>query len=99
MKYKNFSHKKRKSCYPLEISCANCKTAVAIYQKAGKGNLIKMVVPRIIESEIDLTSLPTNLKCPVCQNEIARKGNYNKQTAFWIIRGRINTRRLKHYHY
>jgi hypothetical protein len=94
MKYKNRKYRKRKDTYPLEVSCAKCKTPIAIYAKAGKGNLIKMQVPRIIESEADLESQEGSLFCVNCKDELARKGTYEGNAAYWIIRGKVNTRRL-----
>lgn len=51
MWHKNPIHRKRRNTYPLEVSCGQCKTPVVIYEKGGKGNLIKMQLPRIIESK------------------------------------------------
>ncbi|MDD4323766.1 MAG: hypothetical protein PHR78_00995 [Eubacteriales bacterium] len=97
MQYKNPFHKKRKNTYALEVSCGNCKIPVAIYQKAGNGNLIKMLASRIIEAETDIEKLEGHLKCPGCQLELARRGTHNKELAYWIIRGKINTKRLDNY--
>jgi len=94
MKYQNRKYRKKKDCYPLEVSCAKCKTPIAIYAKEGKGNLIKMQVPRIIEAEVDLEKLEGSLICINCNEELARKGTYNETVAYWILRGKVNTRRL-----
>ena len=97
MKYKNPRAKGKKRVRPLEVSCASCKTPVAIYQKAGKGGLIKMQFHRILEAEIDLDQAEGSFDCPNCGNSIARKGDYMGRPAYWIIRGQINTRWLKDY--
>lgn len=97
MRYKNPTHKKRKNTHALQVSCGNCKTPVAIYQKAGNGNLIKMLAPRIVESAVDIEKLTGHLRCPKCQMELARKGSYGNTLAFWIIRGKVNTKRLDNY--
>jgi len=94
MKHKNLKYRKKKDTYPLEVSCAKCKTPIAVYAKAGKGNLIKMQVPRIIESEADLEKLEGSLFCIKCNEELARKGTYDGNATYWIIRGKVNTRRL-----
>lgn len=94
MRYKNRKYKKRKDTYPLEVTCANCKTPVVMYAKVGKGNLIKMQVPRIIEAEVDLDNLEGSLFCVNCNEELAKLGTYDGNAAYWIIRGKVNTRRL-----
>lgn len=78
----------------LEVSCGRCKTPVVMYEKAGKGNLIKMQIARIIESEIDLKKHKGHLICPSCKMELARRGTYRNNIAYWTIRGRINTKRI-----
>lgn len=97
MRYKNPYYKKNRNTYALEVSCGHCKTPAAIYAKGGKGNLIKMQIPRIIESEIDLENNKGHLLCPNCKIELARKGVYKENTTYWIIRGKVNTRRLDNY--
>lgn len=97
MQYKNPHHKKRKNTHALEVSCGKCKKPVAIYQKAGKGNLIKMLVSRVVEAEVDLENLEGHLSCPQCGLELARKGKHENKLAFWIIRGKINYKRLDNY--
>lgn len=67
---------------------------VVLYEKAGKGNLIKMQLPRIMESEVDLEKEEGHLACPNCNNELARKGIYRNKRTYWIIRGKVNTKRL-----
>lgn len=97
MKYKNPTYRKGKNVHPLEVSCGHCKTPVVIYEKGGQGNLIKMQFPRIIETEVDLTNLEGHLTCPNCGAELARKGIYNDNLTYWIIRGQVNTKKLGHY--
>ncbi len=70
-----------------------------MYEKIGKGNLIKMQVPRIIESEIDLQNNKGHLRCPTCKMVLARKGTYNEAVTYWVVRGKINTKRLSNYFY
>lgn len=97
MLYKNPLYKKVRNAYPLEVSCGHCKTSVAMYAKVGKGNLIKMNITRVIESKVDIANNEGHLLCPNCQNKIARKGVYNGRTTYWIVRGKINTKRLDNY--
>ena len=97
MKYRNPLYKRKKNSYALEVSCAYCKTSMAIYAKAGRGNLIKMQVPRIIESEVDLKNIKGQLLCINCKEELAKTGTYNGNIALWVVRGKINTKRLNNY--
>lgn len=53
-----------------------------------------MQLLRIIESEMDLEKLEGHLICPYCKTELARKGVYRNNIAYWTIRGRINTKML-----
>lgn len=97
MQYKNPKYRKVKNAFPLEVSCGNCKTPVAIYAKAGKGNLIKMQLPRIVASEVDLENHQGHLVCSNCKEDLARKGTYNERLTYWVIRGKINTKKLSNY--
>ncbi len=97
MKYKNPKYRKRRNTFPLEVSCGTCKTPVLIYAKGGKGNLIKLQVHRIIESEVNLAEHEGHLLCSNCREELAKKGTYNGNEAYWIIRGKVNSRRLNNY--
>ncbi|NLW24216.1 MAG: hypothetical protein GXY91_03065 [Clostridia bacterium] len=97
MKYKNPKYRKIRNCFPLEVSCGSCKTPILIYAKGGKGNLIKLQTPRIIESEVNLEEHEGNLFCINCKEELAKKGKYNGNVTYWIIRGKVNSRRLNNY--
>lgn len=97
MKYKNPRYRKRKNTFALEVSCGKCKRPIAIYQKGGNGNLIKMQIHRIIESQLDLETHKGHLMCDSCNMELARKDTYNDRRTYWIVRGRVNTKRLDNY--
>ena len=97
MKYKNPKHRKRRNTFALEVSCGNCKTPMVIYEKGGKGNLIKMQLPRIVESEINLENHEGHLLCIKCKEEIAMKGTYDENITYWIVRGKVNSKRLDNY--
>ena len=94
IKFKNPYYKKTKNSFDQEVSCAFCKTPFAIYEKAGRGNLIKMQVHRIVASEVDLDRVEGELVCPNCAQALAKKSDYRGRPALWIIRGRVNVRRL-----
>ena len=55
----------------LKVRCGQCKADFALYQKVGRGNVLRMYVPRIIECAVDLSSLPGRLNCPDCGQHIA----------------------------
>ena len=97
MKYKNPLFRRSKNTFPLEVLCGHCKTPVLIYEKGGKGNLIKLQEHRIIESEIDLNKHQGHLHCPNCREDLANRGVYNGRLTFFIIRGKVNSRRLDNY--
>lgn len=92
--YKNPMYKKKKNTHNLEVSCGHCKTPVVIYEKYGKGNLIKMQLPRIVKCIINLENHKGHLTCPNCKEELARQGTYNGNLTYWAIRGKINTKRI-----
>ncbi len=98
IKYKN-KIRRRKNTHALEVSCGKCKTPAAIYQKGGKGNLIKMQVPRIIEAEFDFLKAEGHAYCPKCGSLLARKGSYADNDTYWIVRGKVNIKRLDNYRY
>ncbi len=91
---KNPHYKKTKNSFYQEVSCAFCKAPFAIYEKAGRGNLIKMQLHRILASEMDLDKVEGELLCPSCGQGLAKKADYKGRPAIWIIRGRVNVRRL-----
>lgn len=95
MRYKNSRYRRPKNTFPLEVSCAHCKTPVVIYAKEGKGNLLKLQFSRIIESEMNLEKHAGSLVCFNCEEELAKKGTYKGRIAYWTIRGKINTRRMQ----
>ena len=97
MKYQNSNFRKNKNTHALEVSCGHCKTPVAVYEKGGQGNLIKMQLPRIIETEINLAQHKGHFECPNCEEMLARKGVYNDNLTYWIVRGQVNTKALRNY--
>lgn len=98
MKFK-FNLKNKKSSYVIEISCANCKTAIFIYQKRGPGGLLKIHLDRIIESEIDISNPKTSFLCPNCGFPLANKKTMDSKILYRVIRGHINIKKLKSYRY
>lgn len=97
MKYKNKFYRKQKKTFPLNVKCNHCKTPILVYAKGGHGNLIKLQLPRIIESNVDLRNLEGDLHCYHCDVKLANRGFHNNNLTFFIIRGQINSQRLHHY--
>lgn len=81
----------------MEIVCGHCKTPVLLYEKGGYGNLIKLQKHRIIESEFDLESHKGHLHCLNCKEKLANRGTHNDNLTYFIIRGKVNSKRLDNY--
>lgn len=96
MKYKYSPRKKVRKLNLQEVMCAHCKSPLLKYYKGGKGGLIKLQVPRVLESEVDLKQAleAGEYICPKCQASIAKAGEYQGRPTFWITRGQVNTRWL-----
>lgn len=73
------------------VSCNHCKKEIAEYQKVGKGNLLIMIIDRIIESNFDIEKNEKLLLCPSCKGILGTRFFYegNKE-AFRMIRGATN---------
>lgn len=97
MKFKNFSFKKNKNTFPLEVVCGHCKFPILIYEKGGNGNLIKLQEHRIIQSEFNLQNNKGHLYCPNCKEQLANRGIYDGGLTYFIIRGKVNSKRLDNY--
>lgn len=77
----------------LYISCAKCNEPIMVYQKDGKGGLLRCYADRIV--------WPANFKqanlliCPKCNNVIANPMVYSpeKRFAFRLIPGTVHTDR------
>lgn len=97
MKYKNPRYKKIKKSYLLIISCGFCKFDILLYQKVGKGNVLKMHIERIVEGEIDFNKgFLKVLNCPNCNEELGTRVvlKQREKEVYKVIRGRINTRKI-----
>lgn len=98
MKFK-YNIKNKKGSYVLEVSCANCKTPVFIYQKRGVGSVIRIHPDRIIESEVNFETLDSSLFCSKCKFQLLNKKVTPEKTFFRVIRAHINAKKLKSYRY
>ncbi len=97
MIYKNPYYRKVKGSHTLLICCGYCKTDIALYQKVGKGNLLRMYVKRIIKSSVDLSKKPGALFCPNCSKQLATRVTLKRKSkeAYVMTRGAFNTRVLR----
>ena len=93
MIYKNPNFRKVRGSHILIISCGNCKTDIARYQKQGRGNLLRMHVDRIVESEVELSK---HLNCPSCGKELGSKVSFKKsgKESYKMNRSTFNTREI-----
>lgn len=93
---KNPYQKDIRRSFLLMIRCGQCKEDFAKYQKVGRGNVLRMYVPRIIECAVDLTSLPNQLNCPNCGQHIADKIELKEQAkiAYRMNRSSYNTQEI-----
>ncbi len=96
MKYKNPDYKKTKKSYNLKILCAYCKSETLLYEKVGKGGVIRLYMTRIVEGNIDFIKLDKILQCPNCGEHLGIKGFDEKRNAeiFNMIKGSFNVKKI-----
>ena len=83
------------------MGCTQCGSNVAIYQKDGKGSLLRTYVdrfhlPEVLVNEIekhDNTSDMPNLECSNCNELLGTPMMYKseKRLAFRLVRGKVKT--------
>ena len=97
MRYKNPYYKRIRGSSTLLICCGYCKTDIALYQKLGKGILLRMYVDRIIRSSVDLAGKPGALFCPNCQKQLATRVTLKRKNkeAYVMTRGVFNARQVR----
>ncbi|MDO5725855.1 MAG: hypothetical protein Q4P29_06120 [Tissierellia bacterium] len=98
MEYR-YSIKDQKGSFVMQISCANCKKPIFIYQKRGPGGLLKIHPSRIIESELDIEALNSTYECPDCKFELAVKTTQKSKLVYRVVRGHVHTKKLPSYRY
>lgn len=89
----------------LEVTCSACSHRVLIYQKDGKGALVRLYLDRIHHPEELVARVSgwqtlrdmSDLMCDLCGAHLARKMVYERENrlALRIIRGAIMTSRFK----
>ncbi len=96
MIYKNPDYRRIRGSRLLLVSCGHCKSEVALYQKVGRGGLLRMYVDRIVKSSVDLSKEPAALFCPDCQAQLAVRTTLKrrKKEAYRMIRAAFNTREV-----
>lgn len=99
MKYKNPKMRKIKNTRPLLVSCSLCGSELLTYQKGGKGNLIKIQFPRIVESNVILDEEEKGFFCPGCREQLGSLRDYRGNPTYYLIRGLTRTKELNHYKY
>ncbi|HZK18197.1 MAG TPA: hypothetical protein VFD15_02670 [Clostridia bacterium] len=94
MIYKNPFYRKVKGSFTLLICCGHCKTDIAVYQKVGKGGVLRMYIDRIVRSSIDLGKKPNALFCPNCNEQLATRVTMKRRNkeAYRMIRSAFNSR-------
>jgi DNA-directed RNA polymerase subunit RPC12/RpoP len=114
MQFPNISFKMKNDRYTksrdganklLYISCAKCNSAILVYQKDGRGQLLRCYADRIlwpaelvVQQQIisaDTIKNYTPLHCPECQNIIGIPMIYapEHRAAYRIVPGTIKTSR------
>lgn len=94
MKFKNPYMRKIKNTHLLLVSCNLCKTPLLIYQKGGRGNLIKIQRDRIVELEFDIDEMGNGLYCINCGEHLGSLRDYFGVPSYFLIRGLVNSRRI-----
>ena len=88
----------------LDISCSNCSEPVMLYQKDGRGALIRCYLDRIawppdisrLQEKTELSELP-NLACSSCNTVIGTPMVYREEDrfAYRLIRGKFSKKIYK----
>ena len=94
--YKNPNCKRVRGSHLLEVTCAYCKSFIALYQKVGESNFVKMYNDRIIEGSIDFSQYHGALFCPNCGKQIATRyiTKMDKKEAYRFIPSAFNKKKV-----
>ena len=96
MLYKNPYNRRVRGGSTMLICCGYCKNDIALYQKVGKGILLRMYLDRVIKSSVDLSRKPGALFCPHCHKHLATRVTLRRKNkeAYIMKRGTFNSRVL-----
>lgn len=90
-------HKLPKGSFLLTVCCAGCRAPVLLYQKDGRGGLLRIYLDRILEpptlaglrdSCAEKGDMP-NLTCPHCGAVMGAPMTHGRRLAFRVIPGRV----------
>ena len=83
----NTNCKKIRGSHILAVSCAQCKTLIANYQKVGESNFVKMYNERIISGVLDFSQYHGAIFCPSCNKQIATRymTKMDKKEAYRLV--------------
>ena len=90
--YANPFYKKMRRAYPMLVSCAACKADLIMYQKGGKGGLIKLRLDRLLSAIFPIDGEASAMHCPRCGALFAKRTLYKGHVHYFIMRGMVNTR-------
>lgn len=90
--YANPFYKKMRRAYPMLVSCAACKSDLVMYQKGGKGGLIKLRLDRLLSASFPIDGEASAIHCPNCGALFAKRTLYKGHIHYFIMRGTVNTR-------
>lgn len=87
LKNDNFRHSRGGNTKIYDLSCSKCGTFVLKYQKDGIGDLLRLYLDRIINTE----SFTENLSCSKCNQLIGTKMIYKPEyrLAYRLRRGSV----------
>lgn len=91
MKYHNNKYKRTKNTFNMLVLCGVCKYEILLYEKKGKGNLLRAHIDRIVKSNTKLTD---HLICPKCNNILGTKVyiNFKNKYVYKMERSKYNTK-------
>ncbi|MCL2407953.1 MAG: hypothetical protein FWC95_08495 [Defluviitaleaceae bacterium] len=94
--YKNPNLRKIRGSHILAVSCGNCKTFIAHYQKVGESNFVKMYNDRIIDGVVDFSELHGAIICPACGARIATRyiTRTDKKEAYRLVPSAFNKKKV-----
>ena len=94
MNYPNPDCRKMRKSHILYVSCGNCKTDIAKYQKVGRGNLLRMHADRILKGAVDFSTHEGELFCPNCGLSLATRVHLSRKgkDVYIMNRATFNTR-------
>lgn len=91
---KNPYYKKIKKSRLLIVSCAFCDQDLALYQKVGKGGLLRMYIDRIVELTFEFDK---RLNCPSCDKHLGTRMHLQRKNkkVYKMNRSMFHTREVK----